>query len=74
MFQIESGVPLVNRGRGRGTGSKYPFADMDVGESFYAEIKPSALRSAATVFSKKNAGYKFAIRSENTGARVWRIA
>jgi hypothetical protein len=34
MFKIEKGVPLPPQERGRGAISKYPFAEMEVGDSF----------------------------------------
>lgn len=73
MFQIEANLPIPKRtGRGGRRGSKYPFGQMAVGESFYAPVKPSALRSAVAVFVKANPGYKFAVRTEDGGARAWR--
>lgn len=74
-YQVEAGVQIPKRSVvGRRRGSKYPFADMEIGHSFYADgVKESALRSAASVFVKSNGGYRFAVRAEGDGARVWRI-
>jgi hypothetical protein len=73
MFEIESNLPIPKRtGRGGRRGSKYPFANMAIGESFFAPVKPSALRSAVAVYVKAHPGIKFAVRTEEGGARVWR--
>jgi hypothetical protein len=73
MFEIESNLPIPKRaGRGGRRGSKYPFGSMAIGESFFAPVKPSALRSAVAVYVKANPGTKFAVRTEEGGARAWR--
>jgi hypothetical protein len=81
MFQIESGIPLpatTRIGAGR-KGSKYPFASMETGTSFFVEdgdepVKDSTLRSAIGAFNKSNpdSGRKFAVRKVEGGVRVWR--
>jgi hypothetical protein len=85
-FQIEVGVPLPTRKGGPvgKRGSKYPFATMEVGQSFLAPhgdepIKQATLRSAIGAFYKANpdSGRKFGVRevSDDTlgyGVRVWR--
>ncbi len=74
MIQIETNIPLPTIIRAS-RGSKYPFADMKVGDSFACETKPASMRSIATGFAKKEGGtVKFAIRGEANGSRVWRVA
>jgi hypothetical protein len=70
MIQIDTDVPLSRRSTRQ---SKYPFAAMDIGDSFFTEIKPSSLRGAAVAFSKRHdPRIKFAVRAEDNGARIWR--
>lgn len=77
-FVIESGVPVPKRQGGR-TGSKYPFAHLNPGESFLVphgedkQVGAGTVRSAAGAFSKRNPGAgKFIIRAVDGGVRVWR--
>jgi hypothetical protein len=74
-YQLEVGVPIPRRARGR-SGSKYPFHEMEVGQSFLAdaETKASTLRSAVGAYLKRSdAVGKFAVRVTDDGVRVWRI-
>jgi hypothetical protein len=74
-FTIESGIPMPKRTAGR-SGSKYPFADMEVGDSFAipGDVKAATIRSAVGAFTKRNpdAG-KFAVRGTGDGLRVFRV-
>ena len=78
MFKIEKGVPMpLGAGSGPGFPRKYPFAEMEVGDSFFAPGITS--RNIAGCFSHASkSGRKFCLRTltENgvTGVRVWRIA
>lgn len=70
---IRSDVPLPKRAAvGRRRGSKYPFGELDVGQSFFMDVKPAAMRSALAIYKKKNPDRKFAVRADGTGASVWR--
>lgn len=74
-FVLETGVPIPKRTAGR-HGSKYPFAVMEVGQSFLIEgdVKAATVRSAVGAFSKRNPDSgKFAVRGTDGGLRVWRI-
>jgi hypothetical protein len=74
-FILETDVPLPKRAGGGRTGSKYPFAQMEVGHSFVVSdgVKIGTVRSAIGAFSKRysDAG-KFAVRQVEDGVRVWR--
>ena len=75
MFQLETGIPVPPRASfGSVRGSKYPFADMEVGESFLVpeDVKLTTIRSAIGAFNKNNKTVKFAVRNTDTGVRVWR--
>lgn len=66
-IKIEKGVPIPDR---RG---KYPWADMDVGDSFFvATDKVENFRR--NVYGKNRNGKKFTARAEGNGVRVWRTA
>ncbi len=74
-YQIEDGVPVPKRTAGR-KGSKYPFAVMQPGQSFFADdVKVATVRSAVGAFTKRHAdeGFKFSVRAEGDGVRVWRV-
>jgi hypothetical protein len=77
-FKIEKGIPIPEFN----TKSKYPFKDMQIGDSFFAPGKTvEQMQNAATTYRKK-LGYKFVCRSakgpylngeeEIPGTRVWR--
>lgn len=73
-MEIEKGIPLsdpralANKGR-----SKYPWAQMEVGDSFHARVSSNSLRTTAAHFARKT-GWKFVVRKDGEGARAWRIA
>ncbi len=75
-FVLETGIEIPKRtAPARRSGSKYPFAQMEVGHSFLlpADVKATTIRSAIGAFSKRysDAG-KFAVRATDQGLRVWR--
>lgn len=74
-FVIESSIPVPKRTGGRAGSSKYPFAQMAVGQSFLvgSDIKASTVRSAIGAFCKTNKDFKFAVRVVEDGVRVWRV-
>ena len=70
---IEKNVPvpaLVSLGP-----KKYPFSDMDVGDSFFWKYEKGkakkSIRNAAYMHGKRY-GKTFVSRSEPSGVRVWR--
>lgn len=72
-FKIEKNVPLTPS---RGRLAKYPFREMEVGDSFHipSPVFPRLVNSAAYNFGKKR-GWKFAFRKQNDGTyRCWRTA
>ncbi len=78
-FVLEDGVPIAarrNSGNGGRRGSKYPFAQMQPGQSFLVpeDVKTLTVRSAVGAFNKRNqADCKFAVRVTPEGTRVWRV-
>lgn len=79
MFKIEKNVKMDQwRERIR----KYPFKEMDIGDSFLFPCSESerekhtaryTIYAAIGYFKKKNSGYKFSVRSVDGGFRVWRV-
>jgi len=70
-IKIDKGVPVpkaIHNGR-----SKYPFQQMEVGDSFFAETAPEVMRSSANQRRLKY-GTQFIVRAEGSGARCWRTA
>lgn len=76
-YVIEKGVPIPKSGRGanqRGR-SKYPFAQMDVGDSFPAKKHYSTLKASARLFVRAGGGKgrAYIVRRTGDGCRVWRV-
>jgi len=76
-MKIEKGIPLPKIGKV----SKYPFAEMKIGDSvFFPDVvggSKSKPATAAKVYahrvSKSKGKIKFAARAENGGVRIWRV-
>jgi hypothetical protein len=72
-FKIEKTVPIPKTS-GKG-GGIYPFATMEVGDSFLipdGSKNINSVRSAVTQAARRN-GRKFTTRLTDSGLRVWRI-
>lgn len=71
MIQIEKNVPIPN---GAKPGPKYPYWEMEVGDSF---LFPSAAKigsaRSATCRIAKQLGRKFTVRKTEKGLRCWRV-
>lgn len=67
-IKIERNIPIpVEKGR------KYPFKEMEIGDSFYVEgVKHNSLSGVATVIGYR-LGMKFIVRRWKTGLRCWRV-
>lgn len=68
-FKIEKGVPVQKPDPG-GAPRLYPFAEMEVGDSFVGPKKAAGATSGAS----KRFSMKFISRKEGDGVRIWRIA
>lgn len=63
MIEIEKNVPVPSNR------TKYPFKDMEVGDSFFAsQVNPRSLRTLAWRHRPK----KFTVHKEGEGYRCWR--
>lgn len=72
-IKIEAGIPTPAM---RNAKAKYPWSQMLVGDSFFVPgATTTKIATAASTFARyhKN-GYKFTVRKEGNGARVWRVA
>jgi len=68
MFKIDRNIPPPHKK------SKYPFGDMNVGDSILIPYSKYATASvSARNFGKKN-GMRFTTRKSEGEARIWRIA
>lgn len=68
-FEIERGIPVSPREKR----ARYPFAEMEVGDSFFSSKNIDRIRSAAHAYGKYQ-NMKFQTAIVDNGIRVWRIA
>jgi hypothetical protein len=75
-FKIEKDVPVPGTYHHR---AKYPFPEMEVGDSFLVPYggKPKRVvmnnvRSAGSYYGKRH-GIRFVFRTEEGGVRTWRV-
>lgn len=68
--RIEKGHPIP-------TARRYPFKQMQVGDSFFIENHPNRVSAAAACYARRHAGYKFRTlkvrEAGRSGTRCWRI-
>ena len=76
-YEINKNIPIPVSGIGRPR--KYPFKEMNIGDSFiiyekYSRLNMSLMGNAARNWSKKgNYGYKFTLKkTEDNKIRIWR--
>lgn len=68
-FKIERGIPLPARR------NKYPFAEMQIGDSFSAPLSEERRLSASAAARGFAIGAKFSVRRVDADTvRVWRVA
>jgi len=66
-LKISKNVPIPNRG------CKYPFADMEVGDSILFDREyANTIRASARYYFQK-AGWKLISRSDGDKTRLWRV-
>lgn len=71
MIEIQKGIELPPDTRGRKT--KYPFAQMQVGDSFEVTGPRNTVLTAATSWAKRRKNkHQFTIRHSNGKTRIWR--
>ena len=74
-YELDKNVPMPK------ASSKYPFEDMDVGDSFFVADGDDEnwktlrkMRGASNWASKKFPDTKYSVRKVDNGVRVWRTA
>jgi hypothetical protein len=74
MIKIERDVPLPPPVR-RGRKPTWPFAEMEVGDSFVVPAsRREKARLAAANYAHRHRGWKYATRDVPDGYRIWRTA
>ena len=75
MFEIEKNVPRAGYTGGMGAPAKYPWLEMNVGESFFVpNVTVYKMSPSAAGFSRRHPGFKFTCRGVEGGVRVWRVS
>lgn len=69
MFEIEKDVPLPTIKHGK----KYPWEQMDVGDSFFVPEVKQSLMGTNAAHNTRMTGRRYTTRKENGGVRVWRV-
>ena len=70
MYTIEKNVPIPEN---RGRLSKYPFGEMELGDSFVVEKeKMNTIRTNCSTYGKSHKK-KFVVRKDGDKIRCWRI-
>lgn len=72
MYKIEKGIKPPNTT----VTSKYPFAEMNVGDSFVVDTATERQNtySAAIYYGRKHNGFKISSAKEGNKYRIWRVA
>lgn len=73
MIKIDKGVPIPEFKERRGPNPKFPFRNMEVGDSFFVERIPEKIRQIVSLWNIKLKPKVFAYKKEETGTRVWRV-
>lgn len=81
MITIDKNIPIPNGADWESKPEKYPFAEMEIGDSFFIACKDSmaplcqsSLELAALSYaSEHNLDAKFVTRAVLGGVRVWRV-
>ena len=72
-FEIENDHAIPAGRQHKGRREKYPWSEMDVGQSFFVkDVEPRSMSSTASHAGRRN-GKKFIARESEGGVRVWRI-
>ena len=54
--------------------NRYPFGEMEVGDSFFLEgVMEGSIRSACSQWKKRHPGWFYRIAADGLGLRVWRV-
>ena len=68
MVKIDKGIPIPSNV------SKYPWADLKIGDSFLAPgLVVSSQISATIRYQRSKRGHEYRCKKEDDGLRIWRI-
>lgn len=82
-IKIDAGIPLPPRRRGGGRPWKWPFAQMEIGDSFATALKAGesssqSMRRVDYLYAGRRLGWKYTgrclVENGNPVLRIWRIA
>ena len=80
-FKIEKGVEMPPRPQPGPYGHKYPFYEMEVGDSFFSAVpngrtvaKHRNTLMASGRYARKAVGSSFESRVVDGGVRIWRVS
>jgi hypothetical protein len=76
-IRIQKGIPIPPvkpRGMDGRTSSKYPWREMEVGDSFLFPAPITRQSYAAARQAERLTNYHFAVRRLDEGYRCWRVA
>lgn len=71
-IKVEKGIPIPPKGNNKA--SKYPYALLEVGDSFFVKDKNATKFSASAYIQARKLGIKITVRNDKGGVRVWRTA
>lgn len=71
MFAIEKNIPVPTTGKGRP--DKYPWKNMEVGDSFLVPDSTSAMFVGRKQYAQRAHNARYVTRREADGLRVWRV-
>jgi hypothetical protein len=81
MSKIETGIPIPPSRQRCKNQDLYPYADLEIGQSFFAAPRPGkSIRQTAmylggmSAYYAKKTGRRFTLRVVEGGVRVWRFA
>jgi hypothetical protein len=74
-FALEQGVPIPEACRRTRNRCLFPFAKMEVGQSFFVPLEQAwTLSTSASQFQRKHPGHRrFTTRMVEGGVRCWRV-
>lgn len=73
-YKIDKGVPIPRLEKVQFKPNKYPFPDMEVGDSFFVPLEVVGAARVASGSYSRNHSTKFTSRKEGQGLRIWRTA
>ncbi len=71
-FKIEDGYAIPAARQPRTRRAKYPWAELEVGQSFFVEGGLLRSMSSTASHAGRRSGRKFIVRTADGGVRVWR--